>query len=125
MSESEFVNDVSDSEFEATVLQSDRPVLVDFWAAWCAPCRMIAPTVAQVAEKYAQSARVVKLNVDENPTVSQRYGIKGIPTLILFKNGKEEERVVGATSKEAISRMIDKHVDAASSNSGSDAAANA
>jgi len=115
MSESEFVNDVSDSEFEATVLQSDRPVLVDFWAAWCAPCRMIAPTVAQVAETYAESARVVKLNVDENPTVSQRYGIKGIPTLILFKNGKEEERVVGATSKEAISRMIDKHVNAGTS----------
>ena len=115
MSDSEFVKDISDSSFEADVLQSDRPVLVDFWAEWCAPCRMLAPTGAQVAEKYSQSARVVKLNVDNNPTVSQRYGIKGIPTLILFKNGKEEERVVGATSKEAISRMIDKHVDAASS----------
>jgi len=115
MSDSEFVKDISDSSFETDVLQSDRPVLVDFWAEWCAPCRMLAPTVAQVAEKYSQSARVVKLNVDNNPTVSQRYGIKGIPTLILFKNGKEEERVVGATSKEAISRMIDKHVDAASS----------
>ncbi|HEX8457096.1 MAG TPA: thioredoxin [Pyrinomonadaceae bacterium] len=113
MSESEFVNDVSDANFDAEVLQSDRPVLVDFWAAWCAPCRMIAPTVAQVAEKYSESARVVKLNVDENPNVPQKYGIKGIPTLILFKNGKEEERVVGATSKEAISRMIDKHVAAA------------
>ncbi|MCA1564469.1 MAG: thioredoxin [Acidobacteria bacterium] len=113
MSESEFVNDVSDANFDAEVLQSDRPVLVDFWAAWCAPCRMIAPTVAQVAEKYADSARVVKLNVDENPNVPQKYGIKGIPTLILFKNGKEEERVVGATSKEAISRMIDKHANAA------------
>jgi thioredoxin 1 len=113
MSESEFVNDVSDANFDAEVLQSDRPVLVDFWAAWCAPCRMIAPTVAQVAEKYADSARVVKLNVDENPNVPQKYGIKGIPTLILFKNGKEEERVVGATSKEAISRMIDKHASAA------------
>jgi thioredoxin 1 len=112
MSESEFVNDVSDANFETEVLQSDRPVLVDFWAAWCAPCRMIAPTVAQVAEKYADNARVVKLNVDENPNVPQKYGIKGIPTLILFKNGKEEERVVGATSKEAISRMIDKHVNA-------------
>ena len=96
------------------MLNSDRPVLVDFWAAWCAPCRMIAPTVAQVAEKYSENARVVKLNVDENPNVPQKYGIKGIPTLILFKNGKEEERVVGATSKEAISRMIDKHVNAGS-----------
>jgi thioredoxin 1 len=107
---SEHVKDVSDSSFESDVLRSERPVLVDFWAQWCAPCRMLAPTVEAVAEKYAASASVVKLNVDDNPNVSQRYGIKGIPTLILFKNGKEEERVVGAASKEAISRMIDKHV---------------
>ena len=107
---SEHVKEVSDNSFEADVLKSDQPVLVDFWAQWCAPCRMLAPTVEAVAEKYAGSATVVKLNVDDNPAVSQRYGIKGIPTLILFKNGKEEERVVGATSKEAISRMIDKHV---------------
>src|SRR5687768_12388760 len=107
---SEHVREVSDSSFEADVLKYEQPVLVDFWAAWCAPCRMLAPTVEAVAHKYATTARVVKLNVDDNPSVSQRYGIKGIPTLILFKNGKEEERVVGATSKEAISRMIDKHV---------------
>ncbi len=106
----DLVNEVSDSNWESEVLQSDRPVLVDFWAAWCAPCRMLAPTVDAVAEKYSTNARVVKLNVDDNPAISQRYGIKGIPTLILFKGGKEEERVVGATSKEAISRMIDKHV---------------
>jgi thioredoxin 1 len=105
-----FVKDVSDSNFESDVLKSDRPVLVDFWAQWCAPCRMLAPTVAAVAQSYEGKATVVKLNVDDNPQVSQRYGIKGIPTLILFKNGKEEERVVGATSKDAISRMIDKHV---------------
>ncbi len=107
---SEYVRDVSDSNFEADVLKSDKPVLVDFWAQWCAPCRMLAPTVEAVAEKYQGTATVVKLNVDDNPAVSQRYGIKGIPTLILFKNGKEEERVVGATSKEAISRMIEKHI---------------
>jgi len=112
---SEHVKDVSDTSFEADVLKADRPVLVDFWAQWCAPCRMLAPTVEAVAEKYAESASVVKLNVDDNPAISQRYGIKGIPTLILFKNGKEEERVVGATSKEAISRMIDKHVGTAAS----------
>ncbi len=111
---SEHVTDVNDNSFETDVLQSDKPVLVDFWAAWCAPCRMLAPTVDAVAEKYAGNANVVKLNVDENPSVSQRYGIKGIPTLILFKNGKEEERVVGATSKEAISRMIEKHMSVAS-----------
>src|SRR6476620_10336475 len=107
---SEHVKDVSDSGFETDVLKSDQPVLVDFWAPWCAPCRMLAPTVEAVAEKYAGKARVVKLNVDDNPSVSQRFGIKGIPTLILFKNGHEEERVVGATSEKAISRMLDKHV---------------
>ncbi len=104
------VMEVTDHNFEQDVLQNKQPVLVDFWAAWCAPCRMLAPTVDAIAEKYSASARVVKLNVDENPAISQRYGIKGIPTLILFKDGKEEERVVGATSKDAISRMIDKHV---------------
>ena len=107
---SENVRETTDGTFETDVLKSDRPVLVDFWAAWCAPCRMLAPTVEAIADKYASTARVVKLNVDDNPSVSQRYGIKGIPTLILFKNGKEEERVVGATSEAAISRMLDKHV---------------
>lgn len=110
---SENVREVSDSSFEQDVLKSDQPVLVDFWAAWCAPCRMLAPTVEAVADKYAATARVVKLNVDDNPSVSQRYGIKGIPTLILFKNGREEERVVGATSEGAISRMLDKHISTA------------
>jgi thioredoxin 1 len=106
---SEHITEVTDSSFEKDVLQADKPVLVDFWATWCAPCRMLEPTVAAVAEKYATNARVVKVNVDDNPATSQRYGIKGIPTLILFKSGKEEERVVGATSRDAISRMIDKH----------------
>ncbi len=107
---SEHVTEVSDANFEQDVLQSDQPVLVDFWAEWCAPCRMLAPTVAAVAEQYGESASVVKLNVDDNPSTAQRYGIKGIPTLILFREGKEVERVVGATSKESISRMIEKHV---------------
>jgi len=107
---SEFVKEVSDSSFEKDVLSSSRPVLVDFWAEWCAPCRMLAPTVAAVAEHYGETAMVVKLNVDDNPSTAQRYGIKGIPTLILFREGKEVERVVGATSKESISKMIDKHV---------------
>jgi len=110
---SEHVRDTSDGNFENDVLKSDRPVLVDFWAVWCQPCRALAPTIEAVAEKYASNAHVVKLNVDDNPSVSQRYGIKGIPTLILFKNGKEEERVVGATSEQASSRMLDKHVGAA------------
>jgi thioredoxin 1 len=107
---SEFVNEVTDSTFEKDVLESDRPVLVDFWAEWCAPCRMIAPTVAAVAEQYGDTASVVKLNVDDNPSTAQRYGIKGIPTLILFRDGKEVERVVGATSKESITKMVEKYV---------------
>src|SRR5712664_1577345 len=107
---SENVRETSDGAFESDVLKSDRPVLVDFWAEWCAPCRMLAPTVTAVAEQYGESAGVVKLNVDDNPSTAQRYGIKGIPTLILFREGKEVERVVGATSKESISRMIEKHV---------------
>ena len=110
---SELVREVSDSSFEKDVLQADKPVLVDFWAEWCAPCRMLAPTVTAVAEQYGESAGVVKLNVDDNPSTAQRYGIKGIPTLILFREGKEVERVVGATSKESISRMIDKYVSVA------------
>jgi thioredoxin 1 len=111
---SEHVKEVSDSNFENVVLQSDKPVLVDFWAEWCAPCRMIAPTVEAVAEKYADNASVVKVNVDENPSTAQRYGIKGIPTLILFKGGKEEERMVGAMSKDSLARMIEKHLSAVS-----------
>lgn len=107
---SEHVKEVNDNSFEKEVLQSEKPVLVDFWAAWCAPCRMMNPTVEAVADEYKESAGVVKLNVDENPSTSQRYGIKGIPTMILFRNGKEEERIVGATSKEALSRVIGKHV---------------
>jgi thioredoxin 1 len=109
---SEKVKYVTDSSFEKDVLQSAKPVLVDFWAEWCAPCRMIAPTIDAIAEQYAETAEVVKVNVDDNTETAQRYGIKGIPTLILFSAGKEVERVVGATSKESISRMIEKHASA-------------
>ena len=106
----ENVQTFTDTNFDQSVLQSGQPVLVDFWAEWCAPCRMLAPTVAAVAEHYGDSASVVKLNVDDNPSTAQRYGIKGIPTLILFREGKEVERVVGATSKESITRMVEKYV---------------
>ena len=108
------VNDVQDATFEKDVLGSDKPVLVDFWAEWCAPCRMIAPTVDAVAGEFEGRATVVKLNVDDNPSTSQRYGIKGIPTLILFKNGQEAERIVGATSKDALVRLLEKHATAKS-----------
>ena len=101
------VSDVNENNFERDVLQSDLPVLVDFWAPWCTPCRLLVPIVETVAEKYADRARVVKLNVDQNQSISQRYGIKSIPTLILFKGGAEEERMVGATSEGEISLMIE------------------
>jgi len=107
---SEKITSVTDSSFEKDVLQSSKPILVDFWAEWCAPCRMLAPTLDAVADKFSESAGVVKVNVDDNTSTAQRYGIKGIPTLILFSAGKEVERVVGATSKESISKMIEKHV---------------
>jgi thioredoxin 1 len=102
------MNEVTDQNFEQDVLKSDQPVLVDFWAEWCGPCKALAPTVEQVAQQYEGRAKVVKMNVDENNQVPPRYGIKGIPTLILFKDGNEADRVVGNTSKDNISRMIDR-----------------
>jgi thioredoxin 1 len=105
-----FVKEVSDTEFQTNVLSSDKATLVDFWAAWCGPCRMIAPSVEAVAEQFADKANVFKMDVDSNMDTPSRYGIKGIPTLILFKNGQEQERVVGAVSREAISRLIEKYV---------------
>ncbi|MEP6569464.1 MAG: thioredoxin [Acidobacteriota bacterium] len=111
---SDKVSSVTDSTFEKDVLQAGKPVLVDFWAEWCAPCRMLAPTIDAIAEQFGESAAVVKVNVDDNTSTAQRYGIKGIPTLILFSGGKEVERVVGATSKDSISKMIEKHVSVAS-----------
>ena len=107
---SEQVKHITDSSFDQDVLQSQKPVLVDFWAEWCAPCRMIAPIIDQIAGDFSSNATVVKLNVDDNTATAQRYGIKGIPTLILFSEGKEVERVVGATSKESITRMMEKYV---------------
>lgn len=107
---SEKVRNVTDSSFDAEVLQSSKLMLVDFWAEWCAPCRMLTPTIEAIAEQFADTAGVVKVNVDDNTAIAQRYGIKGIPTLILFSEGKEIERIVGATSKDSISRMIEKHV---------------
>ena len=107
---SEQVMEVSDASFEKEVLEAGQPVLVDFWAEWCAPCRMIAPTIERVAGEYAGRARVVKVNVDDSPATAQKYGIKSIPTLILFSEGKEAERVVGAVGAEALGRVIEKHV---------------
>jgi thioredoxin 1 len=100
----------SDQNFEQDVLNSPQPVLVDFWATWCGPCRMMAPTVDVIAAEYAGRAKVGKLNVDENLSVASRFGIRSIPTLLLFKGGKIQEQVVGTAPKEALNRMLDKYL---------------
>ena len=100
---------VTDASFQQDVLSASSPVLVDFWAEWCEPCRTLAPIVAAIAEQYGDAARVFKLNVDDSPAVAQRYGIQGIPTLILFQDGVEKERILGVASQEKISRTIDRY----------------
>jgi thioredoxin 1 len=104
------INEVGDQNFDVEVLNSGVPVLVDFWAAWCAPCRMLAPVVEAIADKYEGRAKVVKLNVDENTLTSGKYNIKGIPTLLLFKDGIIKEQIVGNTTKDTISKMIENHL---------------
>jgi len=100
----------TDANFEQEVLKADKPVLVDFWAEWCAPCRMMSSTLEAVADQYSDRAKVGKLNVDESPSVATRYDIRGIPTLLLFKNGEVQEQVVGATSRDNILKMLEKYV---------------
>jgi len=106
----EKVTDIGDQNFDEEVLNAKVPVLVDFWAAWCAPCRMLAPVVDAIAEKYDGKAKVVKLNVDENALTQGKYNIRGIPTLLLFKDGVIKEQIVGNTTKDTISKMIDNHL---------------
>lgn len=100
----------SDQNFEQEVLKSDKPVLVDFWAEWCAPCRMISPAVEAIAGEYAGRAKVGKLNVDENVSVPSRYNIRSIPTLLVFKNGEIKDQLVGTTSKDNLARLLDKNL---------------
>ena len=97
---------VTDTTFEAEVLQSTEPTLVDFWAEWCGPCRMVAPAVEAIAEEYDGKLRVAKMDVDANPSTPQGLGIMGIPTLILFKNGEEVTRIVGYRPKEALAEAL-------------------
>ncbi|MBK9159982.1 MAG: thioredoxin TrxA [Nitrosomonadales bacterium] len=107
---SEHIHYVSDATFDAEVLQSPLPVLVDYWAEWCGPCRMIAPILDEISKEYEGRLTVAKLNVDENQQTPQKFGIRGIPTLMLFKNGNIEATKVGALSKSQLTAFIDSHI---------------
>ena len=104
------IGDVTDQDFEDRVLKSEEPVLVDFWAEWCVPCHMVSPVVEEIGQEKGESLRVAKLNIDENPEVTRRYGVMSIPTLMLFKDGEEKARMVGARGKEALLKEIDPHL---------------
>ena len=101
---------VTDDTFEQEVLQSDKPVLVDYWAEWCGPCKMITPILDEISDDYADKLKVAKLNIDENPNTPPKYGIRGIPTLMLFRGGNVEATKVGALSKSQLSAFLDGHL---------------
>ena len=101
---------LSDDSFEEEVLKNDVPVLVDYWAEWCGPCKMIAPILDEIASEYGDKIKVAKLNIDENSGTPPKYGIRGIPTLMLFKDGSVEATKVGAVSKSQLSAFIDQHL---------------
>ena len=107
---SEHIHYVTDDNFAAEVLQSTQPVLVDYWAEWCGPCKMIAPILDEVAKDYAGRLKVAKLNIDDNQTTPANYGVRGIPTLMLFKNGNIEATKVGALSKSQLTAFLDSNI---------------
>ena len=104
------VEKISDAEFDKEVLKSDKPVVVDFWAEWCGPCRMIAPALEEISGTLAGKVKIVKLNVDENPATAAKYGVMSIPTLMLFKNGNVEATKVGALSKSQLAAFLDANI---------------
>ena len=101
---------VTDSTFKQEVLESETPVLVDFWAPWCGPCRMVAPVVDEISEQYDGQVKVVKVNTDENPSVASQYGIRRIPTLMIFKGGQRVDMVVGAVPKTTLANTLEKYL---------------
>ncbi|MBD2105107.1 thioredoxin [Leptolyngbya sp. FACHB-261] len=101
---------VTDTSFKQEVLESDVPVLVDFWAPWCGPCRMVAPVVDEIAQQYDGKVKVVKVNTDENPGIASQYGIRSIPTLMVFKAGQKVDMVVGAVPKTTLANTLEKHL---------------
>lgn len=105
---------VSDAEFETSVLNNGKPVVVDFWAEWCQPCKMLAPTVEEIANEYEDKIMVSKLNVDDNPATATKYGIRGIPTLLFFKGGKVVQQIVGVKTKTEIKKIIEDNLLASS-----------
>jgi thioredoxin 1 len=107
---SDLITSVSDDTFETDVLGSELPVLVDFWAEWCGPCKMIAPILEDISEEYGDRLVIAKLNIDDNPQTPPKYGIRGIPTLMLFKNGNVEATKVGALSKSQLMAFIDSNI---------------
>lgn len=107
---SEHILHVTDDSFEADVLQSQQPVLVDYWAEWCGPCKMIAPILDEIAAEYAGKLKVAKVNIDDNQATPAKFGIRGIPTLMLFKNGNVEATKVGALSKSQLAAFIDSNL---------------
>jgi thioredoxin 1 len=104
------IGDVTDQDFDERVLKSEKPVLVDFWAEWCVPCHMVSPVVEEIGRDKGGNLEVAKLNIDENPEVTRRYGVMSIPTLMLFKDGETAARVVGARGKDALLKEIDPHI---------------
>ena len=105
------IGDVNDTEFQASVLDSQTPVLVDFWAEWCVPCHMVSPVVEEIGQDKGETLQVAKLNIDDNPDATRKYGVMSIPSLILFKAGEEVARIVGAKPKDAILRDLTPHLD--------------